>query len=46
MSSGSIGSILKCQSKKKTIGSPEIFIGPVCMMQVASGNKNLMFTIK
>ena len=29
---------------KKTICSPEIFIDPVCMMQVASGNKNLMFT--
>ncbi len=29
---------------KKTIRSPEIFIDPVCMMQVASGNKNLMFS--
>ncbi len=29
---------------KKTISLPEIFIDPVCMMQVASGNKNLMFT--
>ena len=29
---------------KKTISSPEIFIDPVCIMQVASGNKNLIFT--
>ena len=29
---------------KKTISSPEIFIDPVCMMPVASGNKNFMFT--
>jgi len=35
-----IGSI----SMKKTINSPEIFIDPVCLMQVAPSNKNLMFT--
>jgi len=29
---------------KKTTTSSEIFIDPVCMMQVASGNKNLLFT--
>lgn len=29
---------------KKTTTSSEIFIDPVCMMEVGSGEKNLMFT--
>jgi len=29
--------------KKETV-SPEIFIDPVCLMKVDSGNKDLMFT--
>ncbi len=29
---------------KKTTTSPEIFIDPVCMMEVDSGRQNLMFT--